>query len=381
MHMPRFKEPTQLHNHSKYSLLDAVPSPEEWVAWCLETGTPALAITDHGTAISMYDALRCKDFIKEYNKEHKTEHPLDAVTLIPAVELYVKLNAEDKGHYHITAWAASTEGYHNLMKLSSMAYNDTVSYYGSIKGRVTFDQINQYKKGIKFGTGCIAGPIGQAFWNNDKKLAEERFLMYKEMFGENLYIEFHCNDVTHNFNKATGGFDPIPGDECSCDGNKQKHYNIFLKEMVEKYGGKCIPVTDAHFIMPEDKIIQDCLLKNGNSNGWYFYESYHQLRAEQMFEKLRVHLGDWLTEERFTQWVENTHEVANSAKDIKVSHEYHLPEIQIPAPQPGKTLPLIEGRSQGVKMAIRMRPSAVREKPSVSGNKIREERKQTSSPC
>lgn len=331
MHMPRFKEPTQLHNHSKYSLLDAVPSPEEWVAWCLETGTPALAITDHGTAISMYDALRCKDFIKEYNKEHKTEHPLDAVTLIPAVELYVKLNAEDKGHYHITAWAASTEGYHNLMKLSSMAYNDTVSYYGSIKGRVTFDQINQYKKGIKFGTGCIAGPIGQAFWNNDKKLAEERFLMYKEMFGENLYIEFHCNDVTHNFNKATGGFDPIPGDECSCDGNKQKHYNIFLKEMVEKYGGKCIPVTDAHFIMPEDKIIQDCLLKNGNSNGWYFYESYHQLRAEQMFEKLRVHLGDWLTEERFTQWVENTHEVANSAKDIKVSHEYHLPEIQIPA--------------------------------------------------
>jgi DNA polymerase-3 subunit alpha len=328
--MPRFKEPAQLHNHSKYSLLDAVPSPEEWVGWMLETGTPALAVTDHGTAISMYDALKCKDFIKAYNKEHKTDHPLDACTLIPAVELYVKLNAEDKNHYHITAWAASTEGYHNLMKLSSLAYDDTVSFFGSVKARVTFDQIREHKKGIKFGTGCIAGPIGKAFWDSNKALAEERFLMYKELFGDDLYIEFHCNDVTHNFNKATGGFDPIPGDECSCDGNKQKHYNLFLKEMVEKYGGKPIPVTDAHFIMPEDKVIQDCLLKNGNSNGWYFYESYHQLRSEEMFNKLRGHLGEWLDEARFSEWIENTFEVANSAKDIRVSYEYHLPKIDIP---------------------------------------------------
>jgi DNA polymerase-3 subunit alpha len=285
----------------------------------------------------MYDALKCKDFIKAYNKENKTDYPLDAVTLIPAVELYVKLNAEDKSHYHITAWAASTEGYHNLMKLSSVAYGDTVSFYGSVKARVTFDQIKQYKKGIKFGTGCIAGPIGKAFWDGDKKLAEERFLMYRDLFGDELYIEFHCNDVTHNFNKTTGSFDPIPGDECSCDGNKQKGYNFFLKEMVEKYGGKPIPVTDAHFIMPEDKLIQDCLLKNGNSNGWYFYESYHQLRAEQMYDKLRVHLGEWLDEGRFATWIENTFEVADSAKDIKVSYDYHLPRVAIPAHIQAKT--------------------------------------------
>lgn len=330
MTQPRFKEPAQLHNHSKYSLLDAVPSPEEWVHWCLENDTPALAITDHGTAISMFDALKAKDFVASYNKEHGTNHPLDKVALIPAVELYVKMNVEDKSHHHITAWAASTEGYHNLMKLASLAYNDQVSYFGSIKARVTFDLIKQYKTGIKFGTGCIAGPIGNAFWKGDVKLAEERFVMYKELFGDDLYVEFHCNDVTHNFNKTTGGFDPIPGDECSCDGNKQKGYNLFLRHMVEKYGGKCVPVTDAHFIVPEDKVIQDCLLKNGNSNGWYFYESYHQLRSEQMFAKLRTHLGDWLTEDRFRGWIENTFEVAEAARTIRVTFDYHLPRISIP---------------------------------------------------
>lgn len=277
--MPNFRPVVQLHNHSKYSLLDAVPSPQDWLRWCLETGTPGLSITDHGTAISMFDALRSKELIKNINKENKEwnkenpkespkpEYPLDEARLIPGVELYVKLNAEDKGHYHITAHAVSNQGYHNLMKLASLAYNDTVSYYGSIKARVTYDQIKQYKEGIMFGTGCIVGPIGQAIMRDkDKKLAEERFLMYKELFGDSLLIEFHVGDITHDFNKKTGGFDPFPveegQDQCTCDNNKQRGYNLFLKEMVDKYGGKCVPVTDAHFIYPEDKLIQDCLVKD-----------------------------------------------------------------------------------------------------------------------
>lgn len=333
--MTRFKEAVQLHNHSKYSLLDAVPSPAEWVGWCLETGCPGLAITDHGTAISMFDALRTPDLIKAYNKEHNTNYAPDATRLIPAVELYVKLNAEDKGHYHITAWATSNKGYYNLMKLASLAYNDTVSYYGSIKARVTYEQIKEYKEGIMFGTGCIVGPIGQAFMKDkDEKLAEERFLMYKELFGDNLFIEFHVGDITHDFNKKTGSFDPFPtedGDECTCDNNKQRGYNRFLRKMVDKYGGKCVPVTDAHFIRPEDKIIQDCLLKNGNSNGWYFHESYHQMRSEEMFQKLQAHLGkEWMTEERMHEWIDNTYIVLNAAKEINVKFDYHLPKIQIP---------------------------------------------------
>lgn len=350
--MPNFRPVVQLHNHSKYSLLDAVPSPQDWVRWCLETKTPGLAITDHGTAISMFDALRTKDLIKNINKENKEwnkdhpgdpvrpEYPLDGARLIPGVELYVKLNADDKSHYHITAWACSNQGYHNLMKLASIAYNDTVSYFGSLKARVTYDQIKQYKEGIMFGTGCIVGPIGQAIMKDkNKALAEERFLMYKELFGDNLLIEFHVGDITHDFNKKTGGFDPFPieqapstQDECVCDNNKQRGYNLFLKEMVDKYGGKCIPVTDAHFVYPEDKLIQDCLLKNGNSNGWYFHESYHQMMAEEMFKKLQVHLGtEWMTEERFSSWIDNSYEPLERSKSIEFKFEYHLPKIVIPA--------------------------------------------------
>lgn len=290
----------------------------------------------------MFDAIRTPDLIKAYNKEHKTNHAPDATRLIPAVELYVKLNAEDKGHYHITAWAVTNQGYFNLMKLASLAYNDTVSYFGSVKARVTYDQIKQYKEGLMFGTGCIAGPIGQAIMKDkDKKLAEERFLMYKEMFGDNLFIEFHVGDVTHNYNKKTGSFDAFPveveGDQCTCDSNKQRGYNLFLSEMVEKHGGRCVPVTDAHFIRPEDKVIQDCLLKNGNTNGWYFYESYHQMQAEEMYRKLKVHLGDWMTEERFSEWIDNTYMVLEAAKSISIKFDYHLPKVKIPEHIQAKT--------------------------------------------
>ncbi len=274
--MSNFKEFCQLHNHSVYSLLDAIPTPYEWVSWCLENNCPGFAITDHGTAISLYDAVRFPELIRKYNKEHGTTYAENAVIGVPGVELYVKLHKDDDSHHHITCWAVSNQGYYNLMKLSSVAYEDTVTYYGSVKGRVTFDQILEYKEGLKFGTGCIAGPIGRAIIDNKRDLAEERFLKYKEMFGDNLYIEFHPTDVTHQFvkDKEKSSFQPIAPNECSCDGNIQKGYNIFLMEMMEKYGGKAIPVTDAHFIYPEDKVIQDLVLKNGNENGWYFRECF-----------------------------------------------------------------------------------------------------------
>jgi DNA polymerase III alpha subunit len=87
-----------------YSALDAVPTPEEWLEWALKNGCPGLAITDHGTAISMYHATRFPDLIKQYNKSNKTEYATDAVVGIPGVELFVKLKDGDKEHYHMLGY-------------------------------------------------------------------------------------------------------------------------------------------------------------------------------------------------------------------------------------------------------------------------------------
>ena len=325
-----FKEPAVLHCHSFYSVFDAVPSPEEWLEYCLKNSVPGISITDHGYAISMFHATRFKDMIKKYNKSNKTDYPEDAVTGIPGVELYVKGSAADKSHHHITCWATSNVGYFNLMKLASLAWQDTVKYFGSPKPRVTYDMINQYKEGLSFGTGCIASPMGRAIMDGNLVAAEDIYRQYVDLFGDRLYTEFHSANLTHDFDKKTGGFVPIDANPLYPDGNAQKAYNSFLLDMVEKYGGKPIPATDAHFLYPEDKIVQDCLLKNGNDNGWYFHQSYHQKNAAVIFDELKVHLGDRLTEDMFEQWIENSFEVMNAAKSIQVSFDYHLPKIEIP---------------------------------------------------
>mgnify|MGYP001809728847 FL=1 len=325
----KFTEPCSLHNHSRYSLLDAIPTPYEMVEWCLETGTPGLAISDHGTAMSLFHTLRFPEMIKKYNDKNGTNYPKDAVIGVPSVEMYVKLNPEADEHFHLTVWAVSNEGFKNLMKLSSIAWADVVTYFGHAKPRVTFDQILANREGLKFGSGCVVGPIGSAVMDGNLEEAERMYVQYQRWFGEDLYIEFHPTNITMDFNSKTAQFEKIP--ECVCAGNKQKAYNLFLKDMLKKYGGKPIPVTDSHFIRPEDKPLQDCVLKKGSSNGWHFFESYYQKTALQIYMELCEHFGEWLTPEMFQGWINNTYEVMEAAKSIDLKFPFTLPEIEIPA--------------------------------------------------
>lgn len=333
-------EPAILHSHSYYSMLDAVPSPTEWIHFCIENDIPGYSCTDHGTATSMYELSHTRDIIAKYNKKNGTNHPLDKVTGIPGIELYLKITDEDikkyglkkpyRTHFHITAWAISNEGFFNLSKIASLAYDDIHYSYGVPKARTNLATIKKYMEGIRFGSGCIASPMGSCIFNDDLEEAEKLFLMYKDVFGDNMYIEFHPSDLTMNYNRSTKGFDPIEPNECACDGNMQKAYNIFLKDMLDKHGGKPIPATDAHFIHKEDKQIQDIILKS-NNNGWHFSESYHHKPSQEIFNQLQSHLGkEYLTIERYNEWVKNTYEVMDLARNINVEFKYSLPKIEIP---------------------------------------------------
>lgn len=337
MSTKRFKECSAIHIHSCYSLLDALPHPKEWVFWALENGVPAINVTDHGNTISLFHCLRFNEYIAEYNQKNNTNYSPDAVIPIPGMEAYVKVNKEDKKHCHTTLIATSNEGYFNLMKLSSIAFDDTVNYHGNIKARITLDQIKEYSAGLIITTGCIASPIGMAFMADDEKLAEERFKQYVDLFGDALRVEFHPTDLTHDYDKETGGFKPFCP-SCACpDGNKQKAYNRFLARMVDKFGTKAVPATDAHFIKPADKKIQDCVLQAGDSSGWRMHGSYHAHLSDEIFDMLRKHLGEWLTEERFNSWLDNANEIKDLAKTIDVKFDYHLPKIEVPAEISSKT--------------------------------------------
>lgn len=324
----KFKKIVPLHVHSCYSLLDAIPTPKDWILYCSKNEIPAIAITDHGMLISLYDILNSKSIIKKHNQS-KNEN-LQEVIGIPACEFYVFFEdtESDKKYYHINVYAISKTGLKNLVKLGSEAWKNQISIFGNVKPRVKWEDLIKHKEGLVFSSACLAGYIGLE-WLKSPEKGEEAFKTFIESFGKNSFIEFIATDIDHEWDYTKREYKPIKPTPNYPNGNKQEGYNKFLYKMVKKYGGIPIPTTDAHFIKKEDKVLQDILLKNGLDNGWYFYESCHQKEAEECFEVLSRHIPE-LTEEEFSSWIDNTYLLIEGAKTIKFESRYRLPKPDFP---------------------------------------------------
>jgi DNA polymerase-3 subunit alpha len=99
----------------------------------------------------------------------------------------------------------------------------------------------------------------------------------------------------------------------------------------------CVPVSDAHFINPEDKIVQDCISRNSYKDSRHFAESRHVLKSQEMYSILKGHIGNDFAGKDFIEMVHATYEIMDKAASIKIKHEFHLPKIDIPANIQAKT--------------------------------------------
>lgn len=320
-----FKEPAQLHVHSMYGMVESVPAVEDWAEWCVKTKTPGFSVVDHGNAISIYGMTKLK------SQKDKNKAPLyPDVIGVPGSGLYLSLDLTSDTLYPVNAWATSNEGYFNLMKLSSMGFQNVIEVDGISRPRLTKDQFKQYSAGIVFGTADVYGAVGDLIAAGNEDKAEEAFKNYVSLFKDKLLVEFMPVSVRVTFSSKKG-FQPIKKNDLVKDGDLNKAYNQFLSRMVDKHNLKCIPVSGAHFIEKSDKLIQDCISRNSYESGKCYNESYHIQGVNDLFTGLKHQLGDWLTEEMFVKWIDNTLDVIELAKAIEIKHDYHLPKIEIPA--------------------------------------------------
>lgn len=306
-----FPEMAQLHIHSQYNMADGVPLPEEWYDWAEKNGVPGLAIADQGSGISLFDSIR--------NKKN--------TTAIPALGINLDIDGE---LFNLNAWATSNEGYNNLVQLASIGFDNAKEVNGQSTPILTLDQIKLHKSGLSFGSADIEGPIGKAILDGNAALAEHRYNLLVASLGF-LYLELNPVNILYRWDPKIG-FRTVKNNDVIKDGNAQKAYNHFLTYLIDKYNALAVPVTGASFINPDDKLVQDCLSKNSFSDGRHYEEneSYHAKLTNRVFQELKLHLGDWLTEAKFTDMVMTTIEIAEKAKSIKIEFDYHLPEIDIP---------------------------------------------------
>src|SRR5579862_2368447 len=150
-----------LHVHTEYSMLDGAARLKDLFSATQAAGMTAIAITDHGNVYGAYDfwkqatAAGVKPIIgtEAYlAPEHRRfRQPVRWGTPGQKDD-----DVSGAGAYtHMTLLAETTEGMHNLFRLSSLA-----SLEGFFrKPRMDRELLARYARGIIATTGCVSGEV------------------------------------------------------------------------------------------------------------------------------------------------------------------------------------------------------------------------------
>jgi DNA polymerase-3 subunit alpha len=286
--MSRF---VHLHNHSEFSLLDATCRIDAMLQRAKEFDMRAVALTDHGTLSGLvqfykgakkYDIkpiLGCELYLAAGSRREKMATP------------------EGKKFYHLLTLAMNKTGYHNLMKLSSLAYLEGFYY----RPRVDKEILRKYSEGLIATTSCRSGEIPrllmQGKFEDAKKVAEE----YIDIFGQdNFYVEVQDHKV-----------------------EVEIQLNADLLKLADELNLPVIATNDVHYVRHEDCEAHEVLLNiqnKGTNRRTYDADQYYFKSPDEMV-KLFEHRPDA---------IKNTVDLADRC-DVKMDFDtYHLPAFKIP---------------------------------------------------
>lgn len=283
---------THLHLHTEYSLLDGVSRIEPLIEKIKSSGMTACAITDHGV---MYGAF---DFI-ETAKANGIKPIIGCEVYIAERTRFDKQAGIDNKRYHTTLLAKNKTGYHNLVKLASLAQSEGFYY----KPRIDKELMEKYSEGIIAMTGCMGSPMNQALLQGDDKKANEwvRFLKanYEDVFVELMRFNYEPNDKL----------------------------NVKQQEVASKHNLPIVATVDAHYIEPEDYKIQEiawCI-----SDGTKLSDPNRRKYVSQQFwVKTPEEMNELFKD--LPEAIENTMKVAEMVEEYKISFDRiqpHYPDL------------------------------------------------------
>ena len=172
-----------LHNHSQFSVLQATSKMSQMVEIASKHQMPAIALTDHANLMGVFHFIKA---INNHNKEADLEAQIKPIV---GCEFYVCEDHKDKTRrddgYQIVFLAKNKKGYHNLAKMTSIAYVEGFYYVPRIDRTI----VEQYKEDLIVLTGNLYGEVPSKILNIGDRQAEEALQWWHHMFGEDFYIE------------------------------------------------------------------------------------------------------------------------------------------------------------------------------------------------
>ena len=292
-----------LHVHTYYSILDGQASIKAHFKKAAEDNQPALAITDHGNMFGVKEFLKvAKDF--------------PDVKPIIGCEVYVnpegrfnKRGKEDQGAYHLILLAKNLQGYYNLVKIVSTGWTEGFYY----KPKIDREILEKYHENLICCSACLGGEIPKYINTGRIEKAEETALWYKNLFGEDYYLEVQLHRTE------------IPGMTTEVE-DLQEVANAEIFKMGQRLGIKVVATNDAHFARKEDGPAHDrliCLTTNAN------YDDPNRMRyTQQEYLKTEEEMRALFPEH--PEVIDNTMEIVEKVEKYKIDRDHVLPVFPIP---------------------------------------------------
>ena len=302
-----------LHTHTQYSLLDGQASVKKLVDKAIKDGMPGIAITDHGNMFAIKEFM---NYVGKTNKGLKGEGKEPFKPII-GCEVYVarrgdlnlKTEKADRGGYHLILLAKNLKGYKNLLKIVSKAWTD--GFYD--RPRTDRKELEKYHEGLICASACLGGEIPRLIAEERFKEAEESVLWYKNLFGEDYYLELQLHKAT--VERANHEAYEM-----------QRKVNEKLVELSRKHNIPLICTNDVHFVDEKDAEAHDRLICL--STGKDLDDPKRMLYSKQEWMKTTAEMeaifGD------YPEALANTVEICNKVEFYSIDHAPIMPVFPIP---------------------------------------------------
>ena len=178
-----------LHVHTEYSMLDGAARLGALAERAAELEMPAVAMTDHGNVFGAYQF-----YAKAKNAGVKPIIGIEAY-FAPNISRFERKgvnfygggpdDVSNRGAYtHMTLLSESTEGMHNLFRLSTGAWRD-----GFFKHpRMDRELLSQHGKGIIGTTGCPSGEVQVHLRHGAYDAARQTAADFQDILGKDNYF-------------------------------------------------------------------------------------------------------------------------------------------------------------------------------------------------
>ena len=332
-----------LHVHSQYSILDGQASVKNLVDKAIANGMRGMALTDHGNMFGIKELHdycnkvngKHDDVIKQLKKELSAEKEKESPDEAIISELNGKIEAEVAAKFkpifgcevyvanktmqehtdkhdigrHLILLAKNSVGYHNLIKIVSKAWTD--GFY--MHPRTDKATIEAHHEGIICCSACLGGEVPKLIMNGELDKAREVIKWFKDLFGEDYYIELQRHKAT----VPKANHDTYP---------KQQMVNEHLINFAKELGIKIVCTNDVHFTNEDDADAHERLICV--STGRKVNDPNLMLYSKQEWFKTQEEMNDVFGD--IPESLANTNEVLDKVAFYSIDHGPILPNFPLP---------------------------------------------------